>query len=136
MAHSSAFFSAREPIRYAANSTIAVTAGLMPYSGHQWQMAKRHKDPRQRDEDQQRWQHEQPARDDSTQRAMHQPTNVSGKLLRFGTRQNHAEIQCMPEPPLGNSTPPFHQFLMHDRELASRAAEADETEFEPEPERL
>ena len=32
MAHSQAFFSAREPMRHAANTTIAVTAGLMPYS--------------------------------------------------------------------------------------------------------
>ena len=29
-AHSAAFFSAREPMRCAACSTIAVTAGLMP----------------------------------------------------------------------------------------------------------
>ncbi|MNP67286.1 hypothetical protein D3C76_1631010 [compost metagenome] len=30
MAHSQAFFRAREPIRWAAWRTIAVTAGLMP----------------------------------------------------------------------------------------------------------
>ena len=32
MPHSSGCFKAREPMRQAANSTIATTAGLMPYS--------------------------------------------------------------------------------------------------------
>lgn len=62
---------------------------------------------------------------------MHQPADIGGELLGFRAGQDHAVVQRMQETPLGNPVPAFDQFLVHNGNLTGRAAEADETEFEP-----
>ena len=101
-------------------------------SGDQRHIAEDQVDPRQRDEDEQRGQHEQRAGHDAAGRPVHQPADVGGKLLCFGAWQHHAGVQCMQEAALRNPVSPFDEFLVHDRDLAGRAAEADEAEFQPE----
>ena len=51
--------------------------------------------PGQTDQNQQGGQHKQHARHHTAPSAVHQPTDVGGQLLRLGSRQDHAVIQCM-----------------------------------------
>src|SRR5687768_5439710 len=63
---------------------------------------------------------------------MHQPADVSRKLLRFRPRQQHAVVQRVQKTSLRNPTPVLDQLLMHDRNLAGGTAKADEAELQPE----
>jgi len=67
---------------------------------------------------------------------VHEPTDVSGELLGFGTGPHHAIVERVQEAPFRNPAPLPHRLLVHDRDLTRRPAEADEAEFEPEPERF
>jgi hypothetical protein len=67
---------------------------------------------------------------------MHQPADVGGQLLGFGTGEQHAVVECVQKAALGNPAAPFHQFRMHHRNLPCRAAETDASQLEPEGERL
>lgn len=62
---------------------------------------------------------------------MQSPAEIGRELLRLRTRQKHAEIQCVQEMALGNPFPLLYQFPMHDRDLARRSAETDESQLEP-----
>ena len=62
---------------------------------------------------------------------MHEPTDVGGELLRFGARQNHAKVERMQEPALGDPALGIDQVAMHDRDLSRRTAEADAAQLEP-----
>ena len=106
------------------------------HAGHPAHVAERHVDPAQRDEDEQRGQHEQPARHDAARGAVHQPADVGGQLLRLGPGQQHAVVERVQEAPLGNPALLLDQLAVHDRDLAGGPAEADEAQPEPEPEGL
>ena len=81
-------------------------------------------------------QDEQPARHDAAERAMHQPADVGGKLLRFGTGQQHAVVERVQKPLLGDPALLLDQDAMHDGDLAGRAAEAERRDAHPGPERF
>src|ERR1051326_7953849 len=93
-------------------------------------------DPRERDEDVHRGQHEQPAGDDAAPGAVHHPADVGGELRRLGAGQHHAVVERVQETAFRDPAPALDQLLVHDRDLPGRAAEADEAELEPEAERL
>ncbi len=101
---------------------------------HYRHFAKGDVQPGQRDENEQRRQHEQCPGDDPAPTAVHQPAQVRGQLLGLWPRQQHAVIKGMQESSFGNPASALHQLLVHDRDLPRRAAEADEAQFEPEPE--
>ena len=105
-------------------------------AGHQRQVAEAQVDPAQADEDEQRGQHEQRASDDAAPGAVHQPADVGGQLLRFGTGQQHAVVQRMQEALFADPAAALDQLGVHDRDLPGRAAEADEAELQPEAEGL
>ncbi len=66
---------------------------------------------------------------------MHEPADVRGQLLRLRARQHHAEIQRMQEALFRDPALSFDEFLMHERNLARRTAEAHEAEPQPVQER-
>ncbi|MCY1235043.1 hypothetical protein D9M72_476470 [compost metagenome] len=105
-------------------------------AGHHRHVAEAQVDPRQRDEDEQRGQHEQGAGHEAAARAVHEPADVGGQLLRLGAGQQHAEVQRMQEALLADPAPPLDQLRMHDRDLPGGPAETDEAELEPEAKRF
>ena len=105
-------------------------------AGHRRQRPERDVDPGQRDEDDERRQDEQAAGDEAAPRAVQQPADVGGELLRLGARQHHAVRERVQEAALADPAPLLDQRAMHDRDLAGGSAEADEPQLEPEPCRL
>ena len=89
-------------------------------------VAVRHVEPRQRDQHDERRQHEQRARDDAAPGAMHEPADVGRELLRFRTRQHHAIVERVQESRFRNPALRLDQIAMHERDLPGRTAEADE----------
>ena len=79
---------------------------------------------------------EQPAGHDAAERAVHQPTDIGGELLGLGSRQEHAVVQGVQEPCLGDPALLLDKDAMHDRDLSGRAAEAEHGDARPDPERL
>src|SRR5205814_9756851 len=73
---------------------------------------------------------------DRTAHAVHRVADVGRELLGLGPGQRHAEVERMQEAPLADPPAALHQLLVHDRDLAGRAAEADHAELQPEPESL
>lgn len=67
---------------------------------------------------------------------MHQPANVGGQLLSLGPREHHAVVERMQKTVLRDPAAPLNQFLVHERDLPSGAAEADAAQLEPEAESL
>ena len=106
------------------------------HAGDERHVAEAQVDPGQRDQDRERRQHEQRAGDDAAYRAVHQPAEVGGELLRLGAGQQHAVVQRVQEALLADPAPAFDELGVHDRDLPRRAAEADEAELEPEAQRL
>ena len=101
---------------------------------HHRQVAVCHVNPRQPNQNKERGQHKQAARHDAAPGAMHQPADVDRELLCFRARQHPAVIERVQKTLIGNPAFTLDQILMHDRDLPSRAAKADEAEFEPIPE--
>ena len=62
---------------------------------------------------------------------MQEPANVSRKLLRFRTWQEHAVIERMQKAALGNPSLLVHQNAMHDLDLAGGTNEAHKGDFQP-----
>ena len=100
-------------------------------SGNRRHIAIGHVDPRQADQHKQRRQNEECAGDDSAKRLVHQPSNIYGELLSLRAGQHHAVIQGMEETLFGDPAFLLDQILMHDCNLAGRAAETDASEPEP-----
>ena len=90
--------------------------------------------PAQADQDKQRGQHEQHPGDHPAPGAMQQPADIGGQLLGLRAGQQHAVVERMQKAPLGQPAALLHQFLVHDGDLAGRAAEADQAQLEPEQE--
>jgi hypothetical protein len=62
---------------------------------------------------------------------MHQPTQISRKLLRLGARQQHAEIQCVQETRLVDPLPFINHDAMHQGDLPGRPTEVDAADLQP-----
>ena len=77
-------------------------------------------------------QHEQDAGDQAAAHAVQQPADVGRELLRFRTRQQHAEIERMQELRFADPFALVDHQAMHECDLACRAAEAEATDLEPE----
>jgi hypothetical protein len=108
---------------------MATTAGMIPYSTPAIVGALPNAsdiDPAQRDQDDERGNDEQHASDNAATRAMHGPANISRKLLRFRSGQQHAVVQCVQEARLVDPFAPYHQLIVHDGDLPGRSAKADE----------
>src|SRR5271169_6402130 len=67
---------------------------------------------------------------------MHEPADIGGQLLRFRARKHHAVVERVQKAPLRDPAAALDQLLVHDRNLAGWTAKADETELEPEAQRL
>ena len=101
------------------------------HAAYRRHVAIRHVQPGQADEQHERRQDEQAARNDPTPRPVQQPADVRRQLLRFRTRKDHAEIECVQEALLGNPALLVDQFAMHQRDLPGGTAEADATQPQP-----
>jgi hypothetical protein len=71
---------------------------------------------------------------DAAERAMHQPADIGGELLGFGTGEQHAVVQRMQEPLLRYPAFLLDQDAVHHRNLPCRAAEAQRRNPHPRPE--
>ena len=67
--------------------------------------------------------------------AMEQPSAVGGQLLGFRAGQQHAELEGAFEVGVIQPAAAFDQLAVHEGDLADGAAEAEETDFEPDAER-
>jgi hypothetical protein len=88
-------------------------------------------EPRQRDQDDDRRQHEQAARDDAAPCAMHEPTDVRRELHGLGPGQQHAIVERVQEPAFRDPASLLHELAVHDGDLSRRPAEADAAEMQP-----
>ena len=100
--------------------------------GDQRCLAQREVGPGEDDDQQERGQDEQGACDDPPGRAVEQPAEVGGELLRFRAGQQHAVVERVQETALGDPAPALDQFLVHQRDLAGWPAEPDAAELRPE----
>ena len=64
--------------------------------------------PRQSDQNEERWQHKQNTGHNAAPCFVHQPANVSGQLLGFWSGQHHAVIECMKKTFFREPTPSNH----------------------------
>ena len=67
---------------------------------------------------------------------MQQPADIGRKLLRLRPRQQHAIVQRMQEPALGDPVFFLDQDAVHHRDLPGRAAEAEHGDPKPDAESL
>ena len=65
---------------------------------------------------------------------MEEPANIDRELLRFGSGQEHAEVERVEKTRLTDPAFLLDQLGLHDRDLPGRSAEANEPELEPEAE--
>jgi hypothetical protein len=99
-------------------------------------MPARHVEPAQAEEEKGRWQHEQRPRCHAALCPVQPPTKPGRKLMRLGSRQEHAKIQLLREIRLSDSPTPLDEFAVHDRNLPGGAAESNTRELLPKPHRL
>jgi hypothetical protein len=76
-------------------------------------------------------QHEQCAGHHAAQRAVKQPADINGELLRLGAGQQHAIVECVEEPRLADPAFFIHQDAVHGGDLPGRAAETQQADPEP-----
>ena len=76
-------------------------------------------------------QNEQDAGDQPAGRSVQEPAEVSGELLRFRARQQHAVVESMQKPLLADPTLLVDQHPVHQRDLPGRAPEAEQANFRP-----
>ena len=79
-------------------------------------------------------QDEQAAGHDAAGGPVQQPADIGRKLLRLRPRQQHAVVQRMQEPALGDPVLFLDQDAVHHRDLPGRAAEAEHGDPQPDPE--
>ena len=118
----------RAPTRWAAAITMATTAGFdaREHAGEPGRVPEHAVDPRGADQHDHGGQDEQQAGGDPAARAVQQPADVGGELLRLGAGEQHAVVERVQESRLVDPAAALDQFVVHDRDLARRAAETDE----------
>ena len=77
--------------------------------------------------------HEEPAGDQPAARAVQQPPDVRGQLLRLGAGQERAVVQGVQEAALADPSLVVDQSPLHDGDLAGRPAERLQRDREPGP---
>ena len=100
---------------------------------HQRDIAQPRIDPAQHHDRHDAGQHEQDAGDQPAERPVHQPADIDGKLLGFGSRQQHAVVQRVQKPGLADPAQLLHQHPVHHGDLTGGAAEAQQTDAQPDP---
>ena len=125
--------SARFPTRITACATIASTAGATPANSAATAVvvAERHVHRRQGEQRDNAGEDEQDARGQAAAGAVQQPAGVDGQLLRLRAGQQHAVVQRVQKPLLTDPALLVHQGLLHDRDLAGRAAEGLQRDEKP-----
>lgn len=63
---------------------------------------------------------------------MHQPADVGGQLLGLRAGEQHRVVERVQKAALREPTAPIHQLGVHQRHLAGRTTEADQTQLQPE----
>ena len=81
---------------------------------------------------QHRGQQEQPAGDQATGNAMHQPAQIGGQLGGLRPRQQHAVVEGMQKATLGEPLAPLHQLAVQQSDLPRRPTEAHQPQLQPE----
>ncbi len=81
-------------------------------------------------------QDEQNTRHQSAQCPVQQPADIGRKLLRLGSRQQHAVVQRVQEPGLADPPLLVDQDAVHHRDLAGRSAETEQRDPKPDAECL
>src|SRR5215207_10928793 len=76
-------------------------------------------------------QDEEPAAHDAAERPVHQPADIGRELLRLRPGKEHAVIERMQKPVLGNPALLLDEDLVHYRDLAGWAAEAQQGDTQP-----
>ena len=79
---------------------------------------------------------EQAARHDAAGSPVHEPADIGCELLRLRARQQHAVVQRMQEPALGDPLLLLDQDAVHDCDLPRGPAEGEQRHPQPDPERL
>ena len=79
-------------------------------------------------------QDKKPAGHDAAGGPVQQPADIGRELLRLRARQQHAVVQRMQEPALGNPVLLLDENAMHHRDLPGRAAKAQDGDPQPDPE--
>ena len=74
--------------------------------------------------------------DNPTAHPVQKPAKIDGKLLRFRTGKQHAEIQRMKEATLADPFQFVNQQPVHHGDLTSRPAEAQQADLQPDGKRL
>ena len=91
--------------------------------GHERQMPQGDEGQRQAQHDQRPGQDEEQPRHQPAHNAMHQPAEISGKLLRLRPRQQRAEIERVQKAPLAHPFQLVDDDPVHEGDLPSRPAE-------------
>ena len=78
----------------------------------------------------------QPAGHDAAERAMHEPADIGGELLRLGPRQQHAIVEGVQKPLLRDPALLLDQDAVHHGDLPGGTAEAQRRDPHPCPEGL
>ncbi len=92
----------------------------------------RHVDIREREQQQHGRQNEAEARNEAAADAVQFPAEEDRELQRFGTRQQHAEVQRARELAVVEPAATLDDFTVEDGDLAGGTAERNEAEFRPE----
>ena len=119
--------SARLPMRSSASSTSASTAGFTPKKSacDERDVPKaRVERARARGSSTKPGRTKSSAGDEPAARAVHQPADVGGELLRLGPGQQHAVVERMEEALFADPALLLDQDAVHDRDLSGGAAEA------------
>src|SRR5207253_9289592 len=98
------------------------------------QISKRGVDVTQRPKNEDRWNNKERAGNDTAPNFVEEPADVDGELLRLRSRKEHAEIQRVQKARLADPFFLFDQLALHNRDLAGRSAERNESELQPKPE--
>ena len=100
-------------------------------ASHHGYITKGQISPRERNQNQERRQHEQATSDDAAGSAVHEPADIGGELHCLGPGQQHAVVQRMKKTLLGDPALFFDQLIMHQGDLTARTTKANKTKTKP-----
>ena len=102
---------------------------------HDARLTERHVHPRQRDDQEQARQDEQPTAGDRAAHAVQAVAEVARELLRLGSGQGGAEPQCVEERAFVDPLAALDDLTVHQVDLGNRSAERDAAEPQPHAQR-
>ena len=92
--------------------------------------------PGQQPDDQSTGNNKQQPGNQAPAQTMGQPADIGSKLHGFRPRQQHAEIQRVQKPVIGNPFAVLNDLAMHQRNLASRSAKGQQSDLRPDGKHL